>query len=500
MRHICDTLCLTIDLTVARRITNSLEGYAEMISLTHFSTLGLLGVALISCATCRRFLRNARSSGSRSTARRTIATGWVLAFIIGLSSIAHADGITWVTRTSAADNTWKSVTWGGPTGQELFVAVAGSGTGNRVMTSIDGITWTSRTSAADNMWSSVTWGGPAGQQLFVAVAETGTGNRVMTSPDGITWTARTSAADQPWQSVTWGGSAGQEKFVAIAQYPAGVMTSPDGISWTLQTATLAENWWQSVTWGGPAGQEKFVAVARGANPIAYGGDPTHFVMTSPDGVTWTGRLTPLDRYDEPYLLNSVAWGGPAGDKKFVAVSVDSTAAVLTSPDGITWTLQRAASNSQWRSVTWGGPTGDEKFVAVATTGSGSRVMTSPDGITWTSRTSASDSIWWSVTWGNGMFVAVSGSGTGNRVMTSGTPIVVPTTTTSSTTTTAPPTTTIAPTTTVEPKTPDAPESHTKVSTKQTLPKTGDDSSILLLIAGLCLAGGLVLASRQRIPR
>ena len=37
----------------------------------------------------------------------------------------------------------------------LFVAVAINGTGNRVMTSPDGITWTSRTSAADNAWRSV---------------------------------------------------------------------------------------------------------------------------------------------------------------------------------------------------------------------------------------------------------------------------------------------------------------------------------------------------------
>jgi len=55
------------------------------------------------------------------------------------------------------------------------VAVAYSGTGNRVMTSPDGISWTLRSSAADNDWLSVTYGGG----LFVAVASTGAGNRVM---------------------------------------------------------------------------------------------------------------------------------------------------------------------------------------------------------------------------------------------------------------------------------------------------------------------------------
>jgi hypothetical protein len=65
------------------------------------------------------------------------------------------------------------VTYGGG----LFVAVAPTGTGNRVMTSTDGSTWTLRSSAADNSWLGVTYGGG----LFVAVAYSGTGNRVMTS-------------------------------------------------------------------------------------------------------------------------------------------------------------------------------------------------------------------------------------------------------------------------------------------------------------------------------
>jgi len=68
------------------------------------------------------------------------------------------------------------VCWSAEAG--LFVAVANTGTGNRVMTSPDGITWTIRSSAADILWYSVCWSAEAG--LFVAVANTGAGNRVMT--------------------------------------------------------------------------------------------------------------------------------------------------------------------------------------------------------------------------------------------------------------------------------------------------------------------------------
>ena len=143
-----------------------------------------------------------------------------------------AAGINWTLRTSAADNGWYGVTYG----NGLFVAVAITGTGNRVMTSPDGITWTIRTSAANNNWVSVTYG----NGLFVAVAVSGTGNRVMTSPNGINWTIRTSAADNEWRSVTYGNGL----FVAVANSGTGnrVMTSPDGINWTLRNSAADNHW------------------------------------------------------------------------------------------------------------------------------------------------------------------------------------------------------------------------------------------------------------------
>jgi hypothetical protein len=309
---------------------------------------------------------------------------YVLICWLSLSAGTQAQpGTTWISRTSAADNQWTSVTYG----NGLFVAVAFNGTGNRVMTSPDGITWTIRTSAADNQWISVTYG----NGLFVAVAYTGTGNRVMTSPDGITWTIRTSAADNQWTSVTYGNGL----FVAVATSGTGngVMTSPDGITWTIRTSA-ADNQWTSVTYGNGL----FVAVATSGTGNG--------VMTSPDGITWTSRTSAADN---PW--RSVTYGNGL----FVAVAFTGTGnRVMTSPDGITWTIRTSAADNQWISVTYG----NGLFVAVAGTGTGNRVMTSPDGITWTIRTSAADNQWTFVTYGNGRFVAVSQSGTGNRVMTS----------------------------------------------------------------------------------
>src|SRR3989344_2782165 len=253
-----------------------------------------------------------------------------------------ANGNNWISRTTPVDNTWTSVAYG----NGLFVAVANTGTGNRVMTSPDGITWTSRSAASDDLWRSVTYG----NGLFVAVGESGTGNRVMTSPDGITWTSRASAVDNEWSSVTYGNGL----FVAVAQLGTGdrVMTSPDGVIWTPHAAA-ANDRWASVTYGNGL----YVAVS-------YIGTTGSRVMTSPDGTTWTLATSAADN----------AWRGVTyANGLFVAVSTSGTGnRVMTSPDGVTWTSQASAAENGWLSVTYG----NGIFVAVSGTGTGDRVMTS----------------------------------------------------------------------------------------------------------------------------
>jgi len=287
---------------------------------------------------------------------------------------------TWTIRTSAADNDWVDVAYG----NGIFVAVAGTGIGQRVMTSTNGVTWDIRSSAADNQWWSVVYG----NGLFVAVAATGVGNRVMTSPDGITWTIRTSAADNEWYAVTYGNGL----FVAVAGTGTGnrVMTSPDGIVWTIRSSAADNQWW-----GVAYGNGLFVAVG-----ITGTGNR---VMTSPDGVVWTSRSAVDNQW------HSVTYGNGL----FVAVSISGTGnRVMTSPDGVVWTIRSSAADNDWYAVTYG----NGLFVATSSTGVGNRVMTSPDGITWTIRTSAADNGWYGVGYGNGIFIAVASTGFSNRVM------------------------------------------------------------------------------------
>ena len=189
------------------------------------------------------------------------------------------DGINWTSQSSAADNSWQSVTYGNST----FVAVAASGSGNRVMTSPDGEAWTSRSSAADNEWVEVTYG----NSTFVAVAVDGSGNRVMTSPDGEDWTIRTPAADNSWYSVTY--SAGL--FVAVASSGTGnrVMTSPDGINWTIRTSA-ADNSWRSVTYS--AGLFVAVASSGTGNRVMTSGTFTPATPATPSNGSGSQSVAP----------------------------------------------------------------------------------------------------------------------------------------------------------------------------------------------------------------
>ena len=78
---------------------------------------------------------------------------------------------------------WNSICWS----QELniFVAVSGSGDGNRIMYSNNGINWKFSKSVKAYVWSDICWSSDL--NLFVAISNSGTNNRIMISPDGINW-------------------------------------------------------------------------------------------------------------------------------------------------------------------------------------------------------------------------------------------------------------------------------------------------------------------------
>jgi hypothetical protein len=187
--------------------------------------------------------------------------GYVMTTSTGNSSFTRV--------TPTALNAWQSITWA--PGLSLLVAVANSGTTQRVMTSSNGSTWFLRTAAADLDWRSVCWSGEVGR--FVAV---GTSGAVMTSNNGIDWANRTAAANNDWQSVIWVKQLGM--FVAVASSGIGnqIMASPDGISWTTRKSP-ADSQWKCITYSPEIGI--LLAIAANNNQIIF----------SQDGINWSTR-------------------------------------------------------------------------------------------------------------------------------------------------------------------------------------------------------------------
>ena len=93
--------------------------------------------------------------------------------------------------------------------------------------------------------------------------------------DGITWTSRTTAVANEWRSVAYGNGL----WVAVSFLEEDddddviadnnqVMTSPDGITWTGRTPAVVDNQWASVAYG----DGLWVAVSiRGDNRVMTSG-------------------------------------------------------------------------------------------------------------------------------------------------------------------------------------------------------------------------------------
>jgi hypothetical protein len=304
---------------------------------------------------------------------RTMKRSILQAFLFsGIFSVVSAQTV-WTKRISGTTSQLNSVIW---TGNQLVTV------GNGVITSPDGVTWTSR--SATNGGNSVTW---TGSQLVTVVGSTS-----RTSPDGMTWTSHTlDGIFNPYMnSVTWTGNqlvAVGGYFTDITQFS--ICTSPDGGTWTQQAIT---NWdLFSVTWTG----SKLVAVG-GGYPSPGAADNSGAILTSSNATSWT-------KVGGGPILYCVTWTG----SQLVAVGGPNNNSIapniLTSPDGVNWTGRNSGHNFlNLNSVTWGG-----QLVAAGDSGI---ILTSPDGITWTKQTTGAKISLRSVTWTGQQFVAVGDSG------------------------------------------------------------------------------------------
>ncbi len=227
------------------------------------------------------------------------------------------------------------------------------------------LSWVSETTTADR-FTACTWSPTL--NLFVAGGSANP-NKFMTSPDGVVWTVRTKADTRNIKDIVWATSL--NLFVAISGSASNqcIFTSPDGTNWTLQAATpygaafaMAGICWNSLS-------SRLVAVGSHGQ-----------AMYSDNGTVWTASdATP----DVASNYTSVVFAPTLG--RYVAVANTGDIRVMTSPDGITWTGQQGFDVSielNWTSITVGTTGGVDTLVAVSTGLGASQAMRSVTGTTW----------------------------------------------------------------------------------------------------------------------
>jgi hypothetical protein len=270
----------------------------------------------------------------------------------------------WNPMTTLAVKDWRFCIW--VKELSLFVACHLTVSADQIYTSPDGITWTARTTPNQTSYG-LAYSPSLNRLVCVGAASTS----MYSSDGGITWTASTGVPVGTWRAVSW--SPKLNLFVAVGSISTfNIMTSPDGIAWTgYVPAGFDTRDWQCIGWVKQL--EIFVAVS----PSGTAGNR---VATSVDGTTWVLQTTPIDNQ-----WNCGAYSPELG--LFVVIALTGTNRVMTSPDAITWTLGAVINSNDYRDVIWAADIG--LFIAVGdsdgTVPTGAGVVISRDGFNWETR-------------------------------------------------------------------------------------------------------------------
>jgi hypothetical protein len=226
-------------------------------------------------------------------------------------------------------------------GKFVAVGAKGSRDAGAIATSLDGIAWTNHDSGTASWLFDVTFGN--GQ--FVAVGDRGV---VVTSADAVTWGIGGTCPSPLLSGVAFG----DQKFVAVFDQ---IYTSPDGFAWFNQ---------RRINWG------SFPGVAYlGGQFVAVGANNGTNVLTSPDGATWTERITSTSLSE---ALRRVTYGNDF----YVAVGLRGS--LVISSNAIDWMPRNASTTNDLFGIVHG----NGRFVAVGERGT---VITSENGVDWLNR-------------------------------------------------------------------------------------------------------------------
>ncbi len=220
----------------------------------------------------------------------------------------------------------EDVIWAG----DRFVAVGGYSLGlgepayspGVILTSPDGRRWTEVFGVSGTIFRKAIFNG---EQILVV----GFRGKTATSPDGVNWVEHT-LVDHPFSDivdVAWNGSTyvgvGARNFFSGGM---AIYLSEDGISWTAASLDgIPEMGMLGVVWG----HGQFLAFGG-----LWPGIP--FVLSSPDGHSWTEESTNLTGY----ILEA-----EATSDGYLGIGTEGQ--VGKSGDGRTWSMETVIPSSKW---------------------------------------------------------------------------------------------------------------------------------------------------------
>jgi hypothetical protein len=263
------------------------------------------------------------------------------------------DGTTWTARATDGSTGWYALAWSGTRW------IVGNSSNANMITSTDGITWTRvSTAAPSNGTYTLIYAG----SKFVA---TGSGSFLQTSTDGLTWTNADHVVYRPTtinKIYKLGGF-----YYALTN--SGMFQSSDGITFSAVRQSIVGSW-TSMAYSGTT----WLAYSTGsAIPVTF--------LKSTDGTTWTkasdfgsvitSTTSPAAPVDVVYANGNFIQGAAA------ATANNLFFTIYTSSDGVTWTGRQTPLTSQ-PSVAMGSDGTNVVF------GSSNGNLKSTDGgVTWT---------------------------------------------------------------------------------------------------------------------
>ena len=196
------------------------------------------------------------------------------------------------------------------------------------------------------------------------------------TPAGITWVSRNADVGS---NRLWGVASSGALRVAIGDTV--VTRSVNGTTgWTNTGIALPFAYGRGIVW-----YNSLFIVA------GFDGSFQGVIATSPDGITWTTRLSGVDQLFNVALAEDLL------------IATGANGAIFTSTNGTSWTARTSGTSLTLRKATKGNST----YVIPGDIG---KILTSPDGVSWTNQPSGVSDGLWDAVWAGNQFVVVGENG------------------------------------------------------------------------------------------